>query len=98
MDRIEYIAARIHDHCDDGDEIATRQQLERIAHRNKTRDLLELSRRMVQMLEQDLERFDRSLPKEEAPPRIGPGGRIAQSENRDSAAPTTGPARTASSR
>jgi hypothetical protein len=94
MDRIEYIASRIHDHCDEGDEIAARQQQERIAHYNKTQSLLDLARRMVEALEGDLARYARSIP-EQAPVagRIGAQGRIERIANGESPPPTAEPPR-----
>jgi hypothetical protein len=96
MDRIEYIASRIHDHCDEGDEIAARQQQERIAHYQKTQSLLDLARRMVEALEGDLARYARSIPEQTPAPvaaRIGAQGRIERIANGESPTPTTEPPR-----
>lgn len=78
MDRIEYLMRLTHDHCDDGDAIATRQMQERVFHVKRTEELLALARGLVSLLEDDLRRFSHSVPQRQeqvhhtAPARISP--------------------------
>lgn len=80
-DRIEYLMRLTHDHCDDGDEIASRQMQERVRHVKRTEELLALARGLVSLLEDDLQRFGRTIRHEpseqqrvpqQQPPRISP--------------------------
>ena len=78
MDRIEYLMRLTHDHCDDGDAIANRQMQERVIHVKRTEELLALARGLVRLLEDDLQRFGRTIPQKQEqvhhspPPRISP--------------------------
>ena len=81
MDRIEYLMRLTHDHCDDGDAIAQRQMQERVVHVRRTEELLALARGLVTLLEDDLQRFGRTIPhkpepvteqRAAQPPRISP--------------------------
>jgi hypothetical protein len=81
VERIEYLMRLTHDHCDDGDEIATRQMQERTHHVKRTEELLALARGLVTLLEDDLQRFGRTIrhepseqrvPQQQQPPRISP--------------------------
>ena len=65
-DRIEYLMRLTHDHCDDGDEIAARQMQERVKHVKRTEELLTLARGLVALLEDDLQRFGRTIRHEQA--------------------------------
>lgn len=80
MDRIEYLMRLTHDHCDDGDEIANRQMQERVKHVKRTEELLALARGLVSLLEDDLQRFGRTIRHEqvsEQRPAQPPPQRIA---------------------
>jgi len=72
-DRIEYLMRLTHDHCDDGDEIATRQMQERVAHCKRTEELLALARGLVTLLEDDMQRFGRTIrPQQQLPQQQQP--------------------------
>ena len=53
MDRIEYLMRLTQDHCEDGDEIANRQQRERTAHIQRGEQLLRIAEGLVELLKRD---------------------------------------------
>lgn len=72
MDRIEYLMRLTHDHCDDGDALAKRQMGERVAHVQRTEELLTLARGLVELLEDDLRRYSHSIPTRQQVPEQRP--------------------------
>jgi len=57
VDRIEYLMRLTQDHCEDGDEIAHRQQAEIVSHRQRGEQLLRIAEGLVELLKRDLRRF-----------------------------------------
>jgi hypothetical protein len=56
VDRIEYLMRLTQDHCEDGDEIAHRQQAEIVSHRQRGEQLLRIAEGLVELLKRDLRR------------------------------------------
>jgi hypothetical protein len=57
MDRVEYMIARVHDFCDDGDETVNRQNQERRSHIAKGEQLLKILEGLAELVRRDLNRF-----------------------------------------
>ena len=57
VDRIEYLMRLTQDHCEDGDDIAHRQQAEIVSHRQRGEQLLRIAEGLVELLKRDLRRF-----------------------------------------
>ncbi len=57
VDRIEYLMRLTQDHCEDGDDIAHRQQAEIVSHRQRGEQLLRIAEGLVELLKRDLHRF-----------------------------------------
>ena len=57
MDRVEYLMRLTQDHCEDGDDIANRQQGERTAHIQRGEQLLRIAEGLVELLKRDLRRY-----------------------------------------
>lgn len=84
MDRIEYLMRLTQDHCEDGDEIAHRQQAEIVSHRQRGEQLLRIAEGLVELLKRDLRRFgyhdERPTTTQQGVPRVvKQGPREAQS-------------------
>jgi hypothetical protein len=71
MDRIEYLMRLTQDHCEDGDEIASRQHQERTAHVVRGEQLLRIAEGLVELLRRDLHRYGyqekQALPQQGVP-------------------------------
>ena len=57
VDRIEYLMRLTQDHCELGDEIASRQHHERSAHLQRGEQLLRIAEGLVELLKRDLRRY-----------------------------------------
>ena len=73
VDRIEYLMRLTQDHCEDGDEIAHRQQAEIVSHRQRGEQLLRIAEGLVELLKRDLRLFgwkEKSTLTQEGQPQI----------------------------